>query len=149
MGIGGWNRLCPTAKGHSLVALFSLSMSIEDRLLLWMVVRSQIYYPEHILAYGSRKARYSLIVGFGSFRTDWLEAGKGGGLSTILRSGLKRGGLEPKFGRRPRSLDRSGMSWSCLCLGYKRCVCFRGTQLGYIGPWITISTWRYDLTIAP
>ena len=26
---------------------------IEDRLLLWMVVRSQTYYPERMLAYGS------------------------------------------------------------------------------------------------
>ena len=31
--------------------------SIEDRPLLWMVVRSQTYYPEHILTYGSGKAR--------------------------------------------------------------------------------------------
>ena len=44
-------------------------VSIEDRLLLWMVVRSQTYYPEHILAYGSGKARYALVVGFSSFRT--------------------------------------------------------------------------------
>ena len=29
-----------------------LPMSIEDHPLLWMVVRSQTYYPEHILAYG-------------------------------------------------------------------------------------------------
>ena len=60
----------PRAMGLSLVALFSLSMSIKDRPLLWMVVRSQTYYPEHILAYGSGKACYALIVGFGSFRTD-------------------------------------------------------------------------------
>ena len=45
-------------------------VSIEDRPLLWMVVRSQTYYPEHILAYGSEKARYALVVGSGSFRTD-------------------------------------------------------------------------------
>jgi hypothetical protein len=45
-------------------------MSIEDRPLLWMVVRSQTYYPEHILAYESGKTCYSLIMGFGSFRTD-------------------------------------------------------------------------------
>jgi hypothetical protein len=70
MGIGGCHRLCPAAMGHSLVALFSPSMSIEDRLLLWIVVRSQIYYPEHILAYGSKNACYSLVVGFGPFRTD-------------------------------------------------------------------------------
>jgi hypothetical protein len=31
MGIGGYNRLCPAATGHSLVALFSLSVSIKDR----------------------------------------------------------------------------------------------------------------------
>jgi hypothetical protein len=67
MGIGGCNRWCPVATGHSLVALFFLSASIDDRPLLWMVVRSQIYYPEHILAYGRGKARYSLVVGFGSF----------------------------------------------------------------------------------
>jgi hypothetical protein len=69
MGIGGCTRLYPTAR-HSLVALFSQSMSIEDRPLLWMVVRSQIYCPKHILAYGSEKTHYSLIVGFGSFQTD-------------------------------------------------------------------------------
>ena len=95
-------------------------MSIEDRPLLWMVVRSQTYYPKHILAYGSGKARYALVVGSGSFRTDSLEAEKGGGLSTILRLGLKCGGLESKFGQGPRPLDRSGIGWSCLCLGYKQ-----------------------------
>jgi hypothetical protein len=31
IGIGGCNRLCPAATGHSLVALFSLSVSIKDR----------------------------------------------------------------------------------------------------------------------
>ena len=45
-------------------------MSIEDRPLLWMVVRSQTYYPEHILAYGSGKTYYVLVMGSGSFWTD-------------------------------------------------------------------------------
>jgi hypothetical protein len=31
MGIGGYNRLCPAATGHSLVGLFSLFVSIMDR----------------------------------------------------------------------------------------------------------------------
>ena len=73
----------PRPMGLCLVTLFFLSVSIKDRPLLWMVVRSQTYYPEHILAYGSGKARYTLIVGSGSFRTDCLEARKGEGLSTI------------------------------------------------------------------
>ena len=40
MGIGGCNRLGPAATGHGLVVVFSLSVSIEDRPLLWIVVRS-------------------------------------------------------------------------------------------------------------
>ena len=72
MGYGVCDELCPAAMGLSLVTLFSLSMLIEDRPLLWMVVTSQTYYPRHILVYGSGKARCSLIMGFGSFRTDCL-----------------------------------------------------------------------------
>ena len=57
---------------HSSEAQITLVplVSIEDHPLLWMVVRSQTYYPEHIPAYGSGKARYALIVGSGSFQTD-------------------------------------------------------------------------------
>ena len=51
----------------SLVTLFSLFMLIKDRPLLRMVVRSQTYYPKHILVYGSGKARYALVMGSGSF----------------------------------------------------------------------------------
>jgi hypothetical protein len=53
--------------GISLGTLFSLSVSIEDPSLLWIVIRSQTYYSEHIPAYGSGKARCSLVVGFRLF----------------------------------------------------------------------------------
>jgi hypothetical protein len=69
-GTSGYNKLCPVATGLSLVTLFSLSEPIEDHPLLWMVVRSQIYYPRHILAYGSEKAHYSLVMGTGSFQAN-------------------------------------------------------------------------------
>ena len=49
---------------------FVLPVSIEDRPLLWMVVRSQTYYSEHILAYGSGKTCSSPAMGSGSFQTD-------------------------------------------------------------------------------
>ena len=55
--------------GEARIA-FVPHVSIEDRPLLWMVVRSHTYYPKHILAYGSGKARYALVVGSGSFWTD-------------------------------------------------------------------------------
>ena len=57
----------PRPTGLSLVTLFFLFMSIKDRPLLWMVVRSQTYYPEHILAYRSGKARHTLVVGSDAF----------------------------------------------------------------------------------
>ena len=60
----------PRPTGHSLVTLFSLSVSVKDRPLLWILVRSQTYYPKHILAYGSGKAHCSLVVGSGSFWTE-------------------------------------------------------------------------------
>ena len=50
--------------------VFVPPVSIEDHPLLWIVVRSQTYYTEHKLAYGSGKVRYALVVGSGSFRTD-------------------------------------------------------------------------------
>ena len=78
-----------------------------------MVVRSLTYYPEHILAYGSGKARCSLVVGFDSFPNRLIGGGDGGGLSTTLSLGLRSGGLESKFGRGPRPLDRRVVGWSC------------------------------------
>jgi hypothetical protein len=109
-------------------------------------IKSQIYCPKHILAYGSGKARYSLVMGFGSFRTDWLEAEISGGLSTTLRPDLKCGSLESKFGRGPGTRDTSGMGWSRSCLGCGRGVCFLGYPARHIDSRIAVSTWRYGLT---
>ena len=54
--------------------------------------------------------------------TDWRRDGRG--LSTTLSPGLRSGGLEFKFGRGPRPLDRRVVGWSYLCLGYKWGMCF-------------------------
>ena len=59
-----------------------------------------------------------------------IGGGDGGGPCTTLTPGLRSGGLESKFGWGPRPRDRRVMGWSYLCLGYKRGVCFWGTQLG-------------------
>ena len=66
----GWNgTLDLDLVRHSSEARIALvtPVSIENRPLLWMVVRSQTYYPEHILAYGSGKTCYSLVMGSASF----------------------------------------------------------------------------------
>ena len=67
MGVTG---CVPRPTRLSSVTLFYLFVLIKDRPLLWMVVRSQTYYSEHILAYGSGKDRYALVVGSSSFQTD-------------------------------------------------------------------------------
>ena len=41
--------------GHSLVTLLFLSVSVKDQSLHKALDKSQTYYPEHILVYGSRK----------------------------------------------------------------------------------------------
>ena len=50
MGTGRNGTLDLDLDRHSSEARIALvlPMSIEDRSLLWMVVRSQTYYPEHI-----------------------------------------------------------------------------------------------------
>ena len=50
--LAGVTSCVPQPTELSLVTLFFLSVSIEDHPLLWMVVRSQTYYPKHILVYG-------------------------------------------------------------------------------------------------
>ena len=57
---------CVGQSSEALVALVP-PVLIEDRPLHWILVRSQTYYPEHILAYGSGKARCSLVMGSSSF----------------------------------------------------------------------------------
>ena len=67
VGVRGY-VLWPTR--HSLVTLFSLSVSVKDWPLHWMIGKSQTYYPKHILGMCTWKTCYSLVMDFGSFRTD-------------------------------------------------------------------------------
>ena len=115
----------PRPTGHSLVTLFSLSMSVKDRPLHCVLVKSQTYYPEHILVYGSREDSLLSCRGFRLFLDRLIGGGDGEGLSTALSLGLRSGGLESKFGRGPGPCDRRVMGWSYLCLGYKLGMCFR------------------------
>ena len=130
--------------GHSLVTLFSLSMLVKDRPLHWALGKLQTYYPEHILGYGRREDLLLSCYGFRLFPDRLLGWFLGGGPCTALSSGLRGGGLESQFGRGPGPHDRRVVDWSYLCLGYKRGVCFWGTQLGVL---ICESpTFRYDLS---
>jgi hypothetical protein len=52
MGIDGYNRLCPVAMGHSLVALFSLSVSIKDHPLHGLWSSHRLIIPSTYLLMG-------------------------------------------------------------------------------------------------
>ena len=99
-------------------------MSVKDRPLHWTLGNSQTYYPEHILVYGSTEGSLLSCRGFLLFPDQLIGGEDGGGLSTALSPGFMNGGLESMFGWRPRPYDRRVAGWSCLCLGYKRGVCF-------------------------
>ena len=92
--------------------------------------KSQIYCSERILGYGRREDLLLSCRGFRLFSDRLIGGGDGGGPCTALSLGLKSGGLESKFGRGPGPQDKRVIGWSYLCLGYKRGMCFRGTQLG-------------------
>ena len=77
--------------GHNLVTLFSLSVSVKDRPLHWILVRSQTCYPEHILVYGSREGSLLSCCGFWLFPDRLVGDEDGGGLSTTLSLGLRCG----------------------------------------------------------
>jgi hypothetical protein len=55
MGIGGCNRLCPAATGHSLVALFFLSVLIKDRPLLGPWSSHRLIIPSTYLLMGAER----------------------------------------------------------------------------------------------
>ena len=134
LGIGGCKRLCPAANGAQLGYTVSLSVSVKDRSLHWVLGKSQTYYPAHILVYGHWEDLLLFCRGFRLFPDRLIGGGDGGGLSTALSPGLRSGGLESKFGRRPGPHDRRVVGLFCLCLGYKRGMCFGGTQLGTLIP---------------
>ena len=124
LGIGGCKKLCPVATGHGLVTLLSLSVSIMNRPLHKALGKSQTYYPEHILGYGHLKDLLLSCHRFRFFPNRLLGWFLSGCPCTVLSPGLRGGGLESKFGRGPRPLDRRVVGWFCLCLGYKQGVCF-------------------------
>ena len=74
-------------------------MSIEDRPMLWMIVRSQTYYLEHILVYESREGSLLSCRGFRLFLDRLIGGGDGGGLSTTLSLGLRCGAWSPSLDR--------------------------------------------------
>ena len=95
----GLRGCVPWPTGHSLVTLFFLSVSVKDRSLHWILVRSQSYYPEHILVYESKEGSLLSCHGFQLFLNRLIGGRDGGGLSTTMSPGLRCGGLESKFER--------------------------------------------------
>jgi hypothetical protein len=74
MGIGGCNRLCPVVKGHSLVALFSLSVLIKDRPLHGPWSSHRLIIPSTYLLMGAGRLVTLLSWALTLFEpTDWRQ----------------------------------------------------------------------------
>ena len=99
-------------------------MSVKDRPLHWVLGKSQTYYPEHILGYRHREGLLLSCHGFWLFSDLLIGGGDGGGLSTALSPDSEAGAWSPSLDGDLDTRDRRVMGWSCLCLGYKRGVCF-------------------------
>ena len=82
--------------GEARIALVP-PMSIEDHPLHWILVRSQTYYLEHILACGGREDSLLSYHGFWLFLDRLIGSEDGGGLSATLSPGLRSESLESKF----------------------------------------------------
>ena len=77
--------------------VFVPPVSVKDRPLHWVLGRSQTYYPEHILIYGSRKGSLLSCRGFWLFLDRLIGGGDGRGLSTTLSPGLMSGAWSPSL----------------------------------------------------
>ena len=76
--------------GKARIALVP-PVSVKDRPLHWILVRSQTYYPKHILVYGSREGSLLSCRGFWLLLDRLIGGGDGGGLSATLSLGLRNG----------------------------------------------------------
>jgi hypothetical protein len=85
--------------------------------------------------------------GFWLFSDQLIRGGDRWRSKHHIETGPQVWGLESKFGRGPRTLDKSGTGWFHLCLGCKRGVYFLGYPAEHIDSWIAVSMWRYYLTM--
>ena len=90
------------------IALVS-PVSVKDRPLHWILVRSQTYYTEHILVYGSREGSLLYCRGFRLFLDRLIGGGDGGGPCTTLSPDLGVGAGSPSLDRDLDTQDRRVM----------------------------------------
>ena len=72
-------------------------MSVKDRPLHWVLSKSQIYYPKHILGYGRREDLFLSCRGFRLFPDRLIGGEDGGGPCTALSLGLRMGAWSPSL----------------------------------------------------
>ena len=117
--------------GHGLVTLLSLSVSVKDRSLHNPSRQvTELLSRAHtcVWALGRLVALLSRIRLFSDRLLGFVLVEEVLALHWVWDSGA--GAWSPSLDGDLDTRDRRVMGWSCLCLGYKRGVCFRGTQLG-------------------
>ena len=93
---------------HSSEARITLvpPVSVKDQPLHWILVRSQTYYPEHILVYGRREGSLLSCHGFRLFPDRLIGGGGGRGPYTALSPGL---GVQVQTGTQTPGQEGDGL----------------------------------------
>jgi hypothetical protein len=102
-----WIEFGPSWQLSEARVAIVLPVSIEDRLLLWMVDRHRLFIPSTYLLMGAGRLVTLLSWVSALFEPTVMGGLLGGGLSTALRPGLRCQGLGVPVWTGPGPLDRS------------------------------------------
>ena len=109
--------------GHSLVTLFPSPCRLRTGCCIGFYSGHRLIILSTYFLMGAGRL-VALLSRIRLFLDRLMGRGDGGGPCAALSPGFRGGGLESKFGWGPGHLDRRMVGWSCLCLGYKRGICF-------------------------
>jgi hypothetical protein len=123
MDIGGCNKLCPAATGHSWVALFFCPCRLRTVRCMDPDQVTDLLSRTHTFLW-EREGLLLSCYGFRLFLDRLIGGGDMWRSKHCVEAGPQVRFFESKFGRIPGTRDRSGTGWFRLCLGCKRGMCF-------------------------
>jgi hypothetical protein len=131
MSIGGCNRLCPAATGHSLVALFPCSCRLRTVRCMDPGQVTDLLSRAHTCLW-EREGLLLSCYGLQLFPDRLIGGGDRWRSKHHFKVGPQVWELGVQVWTGPGTRDRSGTGWSHLCLGCKRGVCFLGYPARHI-----------------
>jgi hypothetical protein len=129
MGIGGCNKLCPTATGHSWVALFPYLCQLRTVRCMDPGQVTDLLSRAHTCLWEQEGLLLSCH-GLWLFPDRLIGGGDRWRSKHRIEAGPQVWGLGVQVWTGTWTHDRSGTGWSHLCLGASEACVFWGIQLG-------------------